>query len=146
MKGPREEPTEKTAKMIPMKFPRSRSGTKSQTIMSIIILTPPSPMPCTARPPISMAVDVAPPLTPLPSAKIATAVIIGHRRPKILASWPKRGCTAVLQDQALSTLIPCTRYCMEARCLTSLRIAHWQTTRTVPESPGLERWSEARWR
>lgn len=45
---------------------------------------------------MSMEVDVAPPATPLPTRKVATANILGHRLPKTYADSPKIGMKMVL--------------------------------------------------
>lgn len=45
---------------------------------------------------MSKAVDVAPPATPLPSTKVATAKMVGHRLPNTYADSPKMGMKMVL--------------------------------------------------
>jgi hypothetical protein len=57
---------------------------------------PAPPMPCISRPMVNMAVEVAPPLIPLPRMKMAMPEIEGHRRPKTLANWPYKGVKIVL--------------------------------------------------
>ena len=78
MKGPSDVPTENRAKITPMNRLRSRSATRSHTIISIIRMMPllPPSIPCTARPPISIPVEVAPPLMPLPSTKALTMLMV----------------------------------------------------------------------
>lgn len=51
---------------------------------------------------MSIAVDVAPPATPLPSTKTATAKIVGHRLPKTFADSPKMGIKTVLNHRVQS--------------------------------------------
>lgn len=48
---------------------------------------------------MSMAVDVAPPAMPLPSTKVATAKMVGHRLPKTCADSPKIGINTVLDTE-----------------------------------------------
>jgi hypothetical protein len=74
----------------------SLSGTRSHITSSIKSPIPPPPIPWTDRPAMSMLPDVAAPLIALPRMRSETAVIIGHRLPKISDSWPKRGWTAML--------------------------------------------------
>lgn len=45
-----------------------------------------------------MAIEFAPPATPLPSMNTRTAKRVGHRRPKTNANWPKKGIKTVLYD------------------------------------------------
>lgn len=78
-------------------FPLSRSGSKSQIIISIRTFMPPDPNPCIALPAINIVIFVAPPQIPLPSTKVIVAISMGHRRPKMLASCPNRGWNAVLE-------------------------------------------------
>jgi hypothetical protein len=95
--GPIDVPSEKVIMTIAMNLDLSRRGTRSQTTSSIKRPIPPPPIPWTERPAMSMLPDVAGPLIALPRMRRETAVIIGHRLPKISESWPKRGWTAMLE-------------------------------------------------
>jgi hypothetical protein len=57
---------------------------------------PPAPKPWIMRAVMSITVELAPPHSPLPTAKRATARIMGHLRPKISAAWPYIGWTAAI--------------------------------------------------
>jgi len=61
-------------------------------------LMPAAPKPWMTRPAISMVMFPAPPQMPPPSIKTAVETMMGHRRPKMLASCPERGCSEVLSS------------------------------------------------
>lgn len=89
--GPIKEPTVKTVYFNPMKSPLFRRWTRLQTIISIMTLTPPNPIPR------------------------ATATMVGQRQPNTLANCPYRGRTAVLvKKKALTNhtyTLPASRLC-----------------------------------
>ena len=90
--------------MMPLYWPRSSKGTRSQTMISPSVMIPPPPTPWTARAAISMAVLVAPPAKPDPSMKTRTEMMVKDRRPNMLAIWPKIGIvTVVARMYALAT-------------------------------------------
>jgi hypothetical protein len=94
--GPSVVPMAKVTCLMAKYEPRLRSGMMSHTIISAKRSMPPVPRPCTIRPKIKTAADCAPPQIALPTAKTATASIMGYFLPHMSPSWLYTGWNIVL--------------------------------------------------
>ncbi len=88
--GPTTVVTPKTAPSAPWYLPRSRSGMTSAIRAMAVTISPPPPMPCTARAAISIGMEVAAPAKTEPPTKTTALSWKITFRPKRSPNLPTR--------------------------------------------------------
>jgi hypothetical protein len=88
--------TPKTAPSMPWYLPRSRNGMMSAISAMAVTISPPAPMPCTARQPTSQLIELARPHSAEAMTNRAVLIWKTRLRPKRSPNFPARTVAMVL--------------------------------------------------